>query len=88
MTAKDPSDMLDEDVTPMDPNAKAFTDALLHFLDCRDKLISAKKEVPLYTGHLSTSDLYAVEQEAYNRSGDQLYRLVANEQNSQSSQGA
>ena len=70
------------------PRAKALTDALLEFLDRREELAVATKNVPLYTGHLNSDDWYANEQEAYNRAGDKLHQIIVDEPNTKSPEGA
>jgi hypothetical protein len=85
---KNPCDFLADDVVPMCPKAKAFTDALLEFLARHEELAVAKRNVPLYTGHLNSDDWYANEQEAYNRAGDKLHQTIVDETNTESTEGA
>jgi len=66
----------DEDVMPAKPEAKKLARAILNLIEMDGDLISARKNVPEYTGHLSYSDYIAQEQENWNRAADALFELI------------
>lgn len=64
------------DVKPCSPHAEKLANAIIVLMDAEKDLREAKRNVPHYTGHLSASDYYAIEQEAWNRAADSLAELL------------
>lgn len=69
---------LAKDIKPASPQATEFADILNRFLKAKSELETAKQVASKthYTGQYSTSDLFAEEQERYNRAVDELYSNI------------
>ena len=66
-----------EQVKPANPKAKDIAEAILHLIWANSELMEAKpKNSYQYTGQYSREDLWAVEQENWNRAADALFELI------------
>lgn len=68
--------MCSADVTPCDPDAKAFAEALVALMDAQRKLEKAKKNVPDYLPTCTPEDIVAEEQDEWNCAATALWRAA------------
>lgn len=64
------------EVTPANPKAIEYAEAVCAMLQARMALDDAQKNVPNYTAQWRDSDYYSNEEETYNRACDNLYKLA------------
>lgn len=66
----------EEKIIPIHPDAEQFVDALAEFMEAKEYLMIAKRNVPSYTGQWDDKHFYKDEQERYNVAANELHRVI------------